>query len=92
VTKVDEDGGTLTADKDSNGATVTNISSYYTSLTNADWIAPVGDYNQNFATTVALHQPDVRPCGLVRGSARPPGLAPGSPVKTKQFSLERFVS
>ena len=48
--------------------------------------------NQNFATTVALHQPEVRPSGLVRGSARPPGLAFGSPVKTKQFSLERFVS
>ena len=48
--------------------------------------------NQNFATTVALHQPDVRPSGLVRGSARPPALAFGSPVKTKQFSLERLVS
>ena len=48
--------------------------------------------NQNFATTVALHQPDLKPSGLVRGSARPPGLAFVSPVKTKQFSLERLVS
>jgi hypothetical protein len=43
--------------------------------------------NQNFATTVALHQPDVRPSGLVRGSARPPGLAFGSPVKNAHGGL-----
>jgi hypothetical protein len=29
--------------------------------------------NQNFATTVALHQPDLRPSGLVRGISAPPG-------------------
>lgn len=44
VTKVDEDGGTITCAKDSTGAAVTNISTYYTGLTNADFIHPVGDY------------------------------------------------
>lgn len=44
VTKIDEDAGTLTCALDSNGAAVTNISSYYTDLTNADFIHPAGDY------------------------------------------------
>lgn len=54
VTKVSEDAGTLTCALDSNGAAVTNISTYYTSLANTDFIAPVGDYNANFATTGAV--------------------------------------
>lgn len=53
VTAIDEDAGTVTCALDSNGATVTNISTYYTSLANSDWIAPVGDYNSAFATTGA---------------------------------------
>lgn len=54
VTKVDEDAGQVTCALDSNGATVTNISTYYTSLANGDWIAPAGDYNSAFATTGAV--------------------------------------
>lgn len=54
VTKIDEDAGTVTCALDSNGAAVTDISSYYTSLANTDWIAPVGDYNANWATTGAV--------------------------------------
>jgi hypothetical protein len=53
VTAIDEDAGTVTCALDSNGATVTNISTYYTSLANTDWMAPVGDYNSAFATTGA---------------------------------------
>jgi len=53
VTAIDEDAGTVTCALDSNGATVTNISTYYTSLANTDWIAPVGDYNSLYATTGA---------------------------------------
>jgi hypothetical protein len=53
VTKVDEDAGTITCALDSNGAAVSNISTYYTSLANTDWIAPVGDYNSSYATTGA---------------------------------------
>lgn len=53
VTKVDEDAGTVTCALDSNGAAVTNISTYYTGLANSDWIAPAGDYNANYATTGA---------------------------------------
>jgi hypothetical protein len=44
VTKVDEDGGLITCAIDSNGAAVSNISTYYTSLTNADFVHPAGDY------------------------------------------------
>lgn len=51
VTKISEDAGTVTCALDSNGAAVTNISTYYTSLANTDHIAPVGDYNSAFATT-----------------------------------------
>jgi len=51
VTKISEDSGTLTCAIDSNGAAVSNISTYYTSLANTDFIAPVGDYNSAFATT-----------------------------------------
>jgi hypothetical protein len=54
VTKVDEDGGLLTCALDSNGAAVSNISTYYTALANTDFIAPAGDYNSNFATTGAV--------------------------------------
>lgn len=53
VTKISEDAGTITCAEDGNGAAVANISTYYTSLANTDWIAPVGDYNQNYATTGA---------------------------------------
>jgi hypothetical protein len=53
VTKISEDAGTVTCALDGNGAAVTDISSYYTSLANTDWIAPVGDYNANYATTGA---------------------------------------
>lgn len=53
VTGIDEDAGTITCALDSNGATVTNISTYYTSLANGDWIAPVGDYLSTFASTAA---------------------------------------
>lgn len=53
VTKISEDAGTITCALDSNGAAVTNISTYYTALANTDWIAPVGDYNSAFATTGA---------------------------------------
>ena len=44
VTKIDEDAGTITCALDANGATVTDISSYYTSLANTDFIHPAGDY------------------------------------------------
>jgi hypothetical protein len=47
---------------------------------------------QNFATKVALHQRDLRPSGFLIGSMLPPGVAPGSPVKTKQSSFVRLVS
>lgn len=53
VTAIDEDAGTVTCATDANGAAVANISAYYTSLANTDWIAPVGDYNSSFATTGA---------------------------------------
>lgn len=51
VTKIDEDAGTITCALDSAGSAVANISTYYTSLANTDWIAPAGDYNSAFATT-----------------------------------------
>lgn len=54
ITKMSEDAGTLTCALDSNGAAVTNISTYYTSLANTDFISPVGDYNSAFATTGAV--------------------------------------
>lgn len=54
VTKIDEDAGTVTCALDVTGAAVTDLSAVYTSLANTDHIAPVGDYNQNFATTGAL--------------------------------------
>lgn len=53
VTAISEDAGTATCALDGNGAAVTNISTYYTGLANTDWIAPVGDYNANWATTGA---------------------------------------
>src|SRR5215831_8614153 len=43
----------VTCALDTNGAAVSNISSYYTSLANTDWIVIAGDYNQNYATTQA---------------------------------------
>lgn len=52
-TKIDEDGATVTCALDDKGAAVANISSYYTSLANTDFIAVVGDFNANFATTQA---------------------------------------
>lgn len=54
VTKIDEDGGTITAALDVTGAAVSALSTNYTSVANTDWIAPMGDYNQNFATTGAI--------------------------------------
>src|SRR5262249_6509467 len=48
--------------------------------------------NQNFATKVGPHQREVRPSGFVIRLIWPPGVAWRSPVKTKQFSLDRFVS
>lgn len=54
VTKIDEDAGTITCALDVTGAAVTALSTNYTSVANTDWIAPVGDYNQNYATTGAL--------------------------------------
>lgn len=44
ITAVDEDAGTVTCATDSNGAGVSNISTYYTGLTNADFVHPVGDF------------------------------------------------
>jgi hypothetical protein len=44
VTKIDEDAGLITCALDSNGAAVTNISTYYTSLDNDDFIHPAGDF------------------------------------------------
>lgn len=54
VTKIDEDAGTVTCALDVTGAAVVALSTNYTGVTNADWIAPIGDYNQNFATTGAV--------------------------------------
>jgi hypothetical protein len=53
VTKVNEDAGTVTCALDANGAAVTNISTYYTSLANTDWIAPVGDYASSYGASGA---------------------------------------
>lgn len=44
ITSIDEDAGTITCAEDANGATVTNISAYYTGLTFSDFIHPVGDF------------------------------------------------
>lgn len=54
VTKIDEDAGTVTCALDVTGAAVVALSTNYTLVANTDWIAPVGDYNQNFATTGAV--------------------------------------
>jgi hypothetical protein len=54
VTKVDEDEGKITCALDANGASVTNISTYYTSLANTDWMAPVGDYSSTWASSGAV--------------------------------------
>lgn len=54
VTKIDEDAGQLTCALDVTGAAVTALSTNYTSVANTDWIAPVGDYNQNYATSGAV--------------------------------------
>lgn len=51
VTAIDEDAGTVTCALDSNGAAVTAINGYYTSLANSDWIVPAGDYNSAYAST-----------------------------------------
>lgn len=50
VTAIDEDLGQLTCSLDVTGAPLTALSTNYTSINNTDWIAPVGDYNPNFAT------------------------------------------
>ncbi len=54
VTKIDEDAGTVTCALDVTGAAVVALSTNYTSIANTDHIAPIGDYNQNFATTGAV--------------------------------------
>lgn len=54
VTKIDEDAGTITCALDVTGAAVVALSTNYTGVTNADWIAPLGDYNVNFLTTGAV--------------------------------------
>src|SRR4029079_12311635 len=46
----------------------------------------------SFATKAALHQLERSPVGLVIGLTVPPGVALGSPVKTKQFSRLKLVS
>ncbi len=53
VTKVSEDAGTFTCAEDAAGGAIADLSARYTSLANTDWIAPTGDYNQNFASTGA---------------------------------------
>lgn len=57
VTKVDEDLGQITCALDAAGAALTNFNDaghYNSTATNADWFAPVGDYNTNWATTGAV--------------------------------------
>lgn len=54
VTKIDEDAGTVTCALDVTGGAVVALSTNYTGVTNADWIAPMGDYNANFLTTGAV--------------------------------------
>lgn len=54
VTKIDEDAGTVTCALDVTGAAVVALSTNYAAIVNTDWIAPVGDYNANFATTGAV--------------------------------------
>lgn len=44
VTAIDEDAGTVTCALDANGASVTNISTYYTSLANTDFIHAADDF------------------------------------------------
>jgi hypothetical protein len=44
VTAINEDAGTITCALDATGAAVTNLTTNYTSLTNADFIHPMGDY------------------------------------------------
>ncbi len=53
VTAIDEDAGTITCGLDVTGAAVVALSTNYTGVANTDWIAPIGDYNQNYATTGA---------------------------------------
>ena len=48
VTSIDEDAGQFTCAVDVTGAALTALSTNYTGITNTDWIAPVGEYNQNF--------------------------------------------
>jgi hypothetical protein len=54
VTKVDEDLGQITIGARADGAAITDLSGAYTALANTDWLAPAGDYNQNWATTGAV--------------------------------------
>lgn len=48
ITAIDEDAGQVTCAVDVTGAALTAFSTNYTSVANTDWIAPVGDYNQNY--------------------------------------------
>lgn len=48
ITAIDEDAGQWTCALDVTGAAVVALSTNYTGVTNADHIAPVGDYNPNF--------------------------------------------
>lgn len=54
VTKIDEDAGQITCALDVTGAAVVALSTNHAAIVNTDWIAPLGDYNQNFATTGAI--------------------------------------
>src|SRR5262249_19586220 len=51
VTAIDEDAGTVTCALDVTGAALTAFSTNYTSVTNTDWIVPIGDYTSTWATT-----------------------------------------
>ena len=44
VSKVDEDGGVITCLTDSAGVAITNLSTYWTGLTNTDFLAQAGDF------------------------------------------------
>lgn len=54
VSGINEDAGTITCATDTAGAAVVAFSTNYASVSNADWIAPVGDYSSTWATTGAV--------------------------------------
>lgn len=82
VTAVDEDAGQLTCALDSNGAAVSNISTYYTSLANTDFIHPAGDYAgavgqkiTGLASWIPLTAPTSTPFWNVNRTVHPTRLA-----------------